>query len=146
MRPSSGSLRPEKQNTDKNLTVIAYAGGCGLFLSPKTRREITPMSEANNSSWPFSELPEAEGLNFDKIFNQGSSAATSGDVNPFDANPFEAPQTEQPKPAPTAAATEESVQKTEASAPESEPQPAPEAPPAQPAMMPWYADRLCATC
>ena len=25
------------------------------------------MSEANNSSWPFSELPEAEGLNFDKI-------------------------------------------------------------------------------
>ena len=91
------------------------------------------MSEANNSSWPFSELPEAEGLNFDKIFDQGSSAATSGDVNPFDANPFEAPQTEQPKPAPTAAATEESVQKTEASAPESEPQPAPEAPPAQPA-------------
>ena len=92
------------------------------------------MSEANNSSWPFSELPEAEGLNFDKIFNQGSSAATSGDVNPFDANPFEAPQAEQPAPAPTATTTA-SAQKDEASAPapESEPQPAPEAPPAQPA-------------
>ena len=91
------------------------------------------MSEANNSSWPFSELSEAEGLNFDKIFNQGSSAVTSGDVNPFDANPFDTPQVEQPTAVEPVAETE-STQKAEAPAPvpESAPQPAPKAPPAQP--------------
>ena len=91
------------------------------------------MSEANNSSWPFSELPEAEGLNFDKIFNQGNSAVTSGDVNPFDANPFDTPQTEQPA-ATEPVAEAESTQKIEAPTPvpESEPQPAPDVPPAQP--------------
>ena len=92
------------------------------------------MSEANNSSWPFSELPEAEGLDFDKIFQENSGAATSDDVNPFDANPFDEPQAEQPVPDPTVAVAEESVQRTEAPAPipELESQPALDAPPAQP--------------
>ena len=56
------------------------------------------MSEANNSGWPFGDLPEAEGLNFDSIFKSGGSTAT-GDANPFDSEPAAAPQTQQPVPA-----------------------------------------------
>ena len=65
------------------------------------------MSEPTNSSWPFSELPESEGLDVDKIFGE-NSGADNGSVNPFDAspldtNPFDEPQAEPSAPAETEA-------------------------------------------
>ena len=62
------------------------------------------MSEANNSGWPFGDLPEAEGLNFDSIFKSGGSTST-GDTNPFESEPVAAPQ----QPAPAAPVTEAPV-------------------------------------
>ena len=90
------------------------------------------MSEPANSNWPFSELPEAEGLDFDKVFGSGSGM-TTGDVNPFDANPFDEPPAEKPASSESAAepatATEES---NPIPAPEAEPPKEPETPPAEP--------------
>ena len=123
---------------DRNLTVIAYWGDCGLFLSPNTRREIKNMSEPTNSGWPFSELTEAEGLDFDKVFSSGSST-TADDANPFDVNPFEEPQAEpssspvDPVPMTESAAISESTPDSKpAPAPAAEPTAQPEAPAPKP--------------
>ena len=88
------------------------------------------MSEPTNSGWPFSELSEAEGLDFDKVFQSAGKAAS--DVNPFDVNPFDEPQASTPAPAETSPVKEivpesEPV-KEQPKTPETKPAPVAEAP------------------
>lgn len=79
-------------------TVIAFRGGCGLFLS-ENRKEHHSMSGTNTSGWPFAEDTSGEGLDINAIFGGGAPAS---DLNPFDApaeqteETIEPAQTEEP--------------------------------------------------